>query len=274
MLVAGVAAAVELSRPAATNAQHGVAAGSQSIAAETVARNAAVAWVTSQVGSNIVVACDAVVCAELAQHNFPAGNLNVLQPAAPDPYGSVLVIATADIRSQFGGKLTRVYAPQVIASFGSGTNRIDIRVIAQQGPAAFRAALNADLATRQSLGTELLHNRAVTASPSVRAELSSGQVDERLLTTIAFLTHQQPVDIVAFGTDAPGASQGVPLRFAYLADSDAASHLTGSAYLQTLIALVHAQIPPYVPLSVGAVRLPGGQQVLRIVFAAPSLVTS
>ena len=136
ILVAAVVAAVELSRPnhATTAASRSAAAGSQSIAAEAVARGHAVAWISSQVGTNIVAACDAVMCSALAQHGFPAGNLNVLQPTSPDPYGSVLVIATADIRNQFGSKLAVVYAPEVIASFGTGANRIDIRVIAQRGP--------------------------------------------------------------------------------------------------------------------------------------------
>ncbi len=270
--MAAVAATVELSRrdQATTGTPRSAAAGSQSIAAEAVARNEAVAWVTSQVGSNIVVACDAVMCSDLAQHKFPAGNLNLLQPTSPDPYGSVLVIATADIRSQFASKLASVYAPEVIASFGTGANRIDIRIIAQQGPAAFRAALSADLAARRSSGAELLRNGRVTASASARAELASGQVDLRLLTTIAFVAGQQPVDIVGFGTMAPGASPGLPLRFAYLANSDAAAHLTGSAYMQALIALVHSQVPPYVPLSIGTVRLPNGREVLRLEFAAPS----
>lgn len=272
VLVAAVVAIVELSRhgPATTAASGSAAAGSQSIAAEAIARGDAVAWVTSQVGTNIVVACDAVMCSDLAQHGFPAGNLNVLQPTSPDPYGSVLVIATADIRSQFVSKLVGVYAPQVIASFGAGANRIDIRVIAPQGPAAFRAALSADLAARRSFSAQLLRNQNVTTSTSARAALASGQVDVRLLTTIAFVAGQQPVDIVGFGNSAPGASPGLPLRFAYLADSDTAAHLAGSAYVKALIALVRSQIPPYVPLSLGMARLPGGQEVLRIEFAAPS----
>ena len=272
VLVAAVVAIVELSRhdQTTTAASGSAAAGSQSIAAEAIARTDAVAWMTSQVGTDIVVACDAVMCSALAQHGFPAGNLNVLQPTSPDPYGSVLVIATADIRSQFASKLVGVYAPEVIASFGTGANRIDIRVIAQQGPAAFRTAVSADLAARRSSGAQLLRNQRVTTSTAARAALASGQVDGRLLTTIAFVADQQPVDIVGFGTSAPRASPGLPLRFAYLANSDAAAHLTGSAYVKALIALVRSQVPPYVPLSIGMVRIPGGQDVLRIEFAAPS----
>ena len=224
MLVAAAVLTVELSRrehPASVAARPGAAA-AERIAAETVARSDAVAWVTSQVGRYIIVACDAVMCSDLAQHGIPAADLQVLQPTSPDPYGGVLIIATADIRSQFGGKLASVYAPQVIASFGTGTNRIDIRVVAQMGPAAFRTALTADLAARRRSGAELLHNKRVTVWPSARAPLAAGRVDLRLLTTIASLASQQPVDIAGFGTSAPGGSPAVPLRFAYLAASDQA----------------------------------------------------
>lgn len=272
VLVAVAVLTIELSRrehPAA-GAPGVSTAGSRRIAAETFARGQAVAWVTSQVGHYINVACDAVVCSELAQHGIPAADLQVLRPTSPDPYGGVLIIATADIRSQFGGKLATVYAPQVIASFGTGTNRIDIRVVAQMGPAAFRAAFAADLAARRSSGAELLRNRHVTASPSARALLSAGQVDLRLLTTIAFLADQHPVDISGFATSAPGGSPGLPLRFAYLAVSDPAAHMASSTYVHALIALVSSQPPPYVPLNLGVVRLSDGQQVVRLEFPAPS----
>ena len=120
----------------------GSPAGAQQLAAAVAVRGQAVSWVAAQVGHDVAVACDAVTCSSLAAHGFPASNLTVIKSTAPDPYGSVLVIATADIRSQFRSKLSSVYAPEVIASFGTGPDRIDIRMIAPRGPAAFRAALS------------------------------------------------------------------------------------------------------------------------------------
>jgi hypothetical protein len=246
--------------------------GGQRIAAETAARNDAVAWVTSQVGRDVTLACDAVTCNDLAEHGFPAGNLDTLQPAAPDPYGSQLVIATADIRSQFGTKLASTYAPEVIASFGAGADRIDIRVMAPQGPAAFFTALTKDLAARRSSGAELISNKNIVISAPAKAELAAGQIDLRLLTSIAFLAGQRPVQIVGFGSYAPGAGPGVPLRFAYLAETDKAAGADSSGYLQSLLAVLHAEVYPYVPMSIGTVRLADGQAVLRIEFSAPSLL--
>jgi hypothetical protein len=196
----------------------------------------------------------------------------VLQPTTPDPYGSELVIATADVRSEFGSKLAAVYAPEVIASFGTGTGRIDVRVIAPHGPAAFQAALRADLRTRKSSGAQLLRNHKIRVSATARAQLAAGQVDERLLTIIAFMAAGHPLDVVDFGSVAPGASPSVPLRFADLSVTDAAAHMTSPAYERALKALAHSEVAPYVPLSVGTVRLADGQTVLRIEFAAPSPV--
>jgi hypothetical protein len=245
-------------------------AGSQRISAESVIRAKAAVWVASEVGHNIQIACDSATCSDLAQHGFPPGSLNVLQPTAPDPYGSLLVIATAGIRSQFGRKLAAVYAPEVIASFGTGTDRIDVRLVAANGPAAFQRESRKDLQERQSSGAELLRNPRIAASAAGRAQMAAGQVDLRLLTTLAFMAGQEPLDIVDFGSIAPGASPGVPLRFADLAGHDPAARMTAGAYLHVLVSLVHAQEPPYVPLSVRPVRLTTGQTVLRIEFAAPS----
>jgi hypothetical protein len=273
MLVLATVVALMLTHPqsaATTGAGTAAGTGGQSIAAETATRDQALTWVASQVGRDIVVACDPVICSDLAQRGFPAGNLSVVPSTAPDPYGSALVIATASIRSQFGAKLATVYAPAVIASFGTGADRIDIRLIAPGGAAAFRGALGKDLQARQHSGAELLASKRVMVSALARNQLKAGQVDQRLLTAIAFVSVQQPVTIVGFGSLAPGADPWVPLRYAYLAESDAAARLTSARYVQALLDIVHGLPPPYVPNNVATTRLPGGQVVLRIEFPAPS----
>jgi len=242
--------------------------GSQRLANASATRNQAIGWVAAQVGRDVSVACDPATCSALAARGFPASNLTVLQPTAPDPYGSVLVIATADIRSQFGTKLETVYAPQVIASFGTGPTRIDIRAVAPLGPAAYAAALSADLAARKSSGAQLLRNPRITVGAGARTLLADGLIDSRLLATVAFLAVQNPINIIGFGGASPGAAP-VPLRSVYLAESDAAAHI-GSGYVQALESALQRQNPPYVPLSVASVQLGGGPPVLQVEFAAPS----
>jgi len=238
------------------------------IAGAAAIRGQAVSWITAQVDHSTAISCDAVTCADLAQHGFPAGNLNVLQPTAPDPYGSQLLVASAAVRSQFASRLA-FFAPALIASFGTGAARIEVRVIAADG-AAYQAALRQDLHAREKSGRELAGNPRVTVTPAARAQLLAGEVDIRMVTALAFLTRQGPVSIVSFGSFAPGAARDVPLRWAYLAESDPATRLSAAAYVKSLITFARALQPPYTPLNVSAVTLPGDKKVLRIEFAAPS----
>jgi hypothetical protein len=246
-------------------------AGSRRIADQAAVRSQAAAWVASQVGRDILVACDELTCADLVQHGFPAASLNVLQSTAPDLYGSQLVVATAGVRSQFGSQLTNEFAPQVIASFGTGANRIDIRVIAADGAAAFRQAQSADLRASQAAATQLLSKATVVVSPGARLTLQSGRVDARLLTALAFLASQQRIDIVRFRGSDPGADPGVPVRTADLSVADPAATGAGTgSYLQQLVNLLHSPSPAYAPLRVATIRLATGQRVLQITFAAPT----
>jgi hypothetical protein len=244
--------------------------GSARIAAQTTVLDQAAAWVAGHVGHNILVACDALTCAALAQHGFPAADLTVLQSTAPDPYGTQVVVATASVRSQFGAQLASVFAPEVLASFGTGAGRIDIRVIAPDGPVTFRAALAADVLARKSAGAQLLTRPTVTATAGARRALVAGDVDPRLLTVLAFVASQQPIAIVSFGGAAPGASRGVPLRVADLASADPAAGKGSAAYEHSLLTLLHSEVDLYAPTDIAMVRLAGGQRAVQITFAAPS----
>jgi hypothetical protein len=173
-----------------------------------------------------------------------------------------VIIATAVVREEFGASLSSAYAPSVIASFGSGNARIDIRLIAPNGPVAYQAALHTDVQNRKEAGSLLLGSGRVAASATARQEMLSGQVDSQLLAVITNLATPHPVDIVAFGDSGPGASPGIPLRSAELAE-------TGTAAVQQMLTFLHVQKPPYLPALIKTIRL-DGKPVLLIEFAAPS----
>jgi hypothetical protein len=236
------------------------------VQAAATARQQAATWVAAQVSHSAVVSCDPAMCAALQAKGFPAGDLMTLGPAASDPLGSAVIVATAAIRSEFGSRLTSVYAPTVIATFGAGSAQIEIRAYAAGGAAAYLAALRADELSRRSDGSQLLHNSRISAAPAARQQLAAGQVDSRLLITIATLAGQGPVSILAFGDSGHGASPGVPLRLAELATPPGAK----SGYLQSVVASLRVQQEPYLANSVTQVRLANGQKVVRIEFAAPS----
>jgi hypothetical protein len=236
------------------------------VQAAAAARQQAATWVTAQVSHSAMVSCDPAMCAVLEARGFPSGDLLMLGSAASDPLGSAVIVATAAVRSEFGSRLTSVYAPTVIATFGSGSARIDVRAYAAGGAAVYLAALRADQAVRQNLGGVLLRNSRISAAPAARAQLAAGQVDTRLLTILATLTHQGTVSIVAFGDSGPGADPGVPLRAVELASPPGAK----SGYLSSVLALLRAQQAPYLPNTATLARLAGGQEIARIEFAAPS----
>jgi len=141
-------------------------------------RAQAAAWVAEQVSPDVTVSCDAVMCAALQAHGFPVSKLVVLGPTSPDPVPSVLVVETATVRELFGSSLAIAWAPAVLASFGSGTGTITVRVVAPHGAAAYQAALNAD---RAGSGPGHLPGRVQRAEPA--RDRRPGNVLTALLTS-------------------------------------------------------------------------------------------
>ncbi len=238
------------------------------VAAVAASRQQAASWIAAQVSSAAIVACDPVMCAAIQARGFPPANLETLGPSSNDPLGSNIVVATPAVRGQFGSRLSQVYAPVIIASFGSGAASIDIRVTAAGGAAAYLGALRADVASRQQIGSELVHNSRLAAAPAARAELAAGQVDSRLLMTLAALTAAKPVEVRAFGDSGPGASPGVPLRSATLAVVGTGT--SGRSYLQWLLAFLDQQRAPYKAASMRVLPAAGGT-VVQIEFSAPTV---
>ena len=218
-----------------------------------------------------VVSCDSRMCAELASKGFPAASLLPLGSGSADPLSSNLVVATAVTRAQYGSRLASVYAPAVIASFGSGNARIDIRWLYPGGAAAYRAAERATLRARKATDARLLANSQVTCSAAARAQLRSGDIDPRLPLLISLLAADgHPVRIVDFVDQSPGGGPASLLRSVDVATADSAAHLTPAAYLGWMRAFINVQRAPYRPMWSQQVTLHPGQVVLRIGYGAPS----
>jgi hypothetical protein len=232
------------------------------------ARRQAAVWVAQQVNGDAIVACDPAMCGALQKAGIPAGRLLALGPGQSDPLGSDILVATAAVRSQFGSRLASVYAPAVIAAFGTGTAQIEVRVEAPDGAAAYRAGLAADVAARKAAGVQMLHNGAIEASPTARRQLVSGQVDSRLLETLVTLSHVYRINIMSFGAGpASGVTPGVPLRFAEIAGAARGGHRPAS--LHALRVFLNAQRTPYRPSWVATQRI-ASRSVLRVEYPAPS----
>ena len=225
-------------------------------------RQQAAGWITSQVASDIVVACDLEMSNQLQKSGFPAARLMPLQPTSPDPLGAQLVVATPVIRNQFGSRLASVYAPLVLASFGSGGERVDVRYIAPDGSKAFEAQMATDQKNRMAAGEQLLANNHVQASAGARKVLLAGQVDPRLLVTLGTLAGLMPIHLVAFDDPSPGASSDVPLRGAEIG----AAAATG---LPAMVAFLKAQQDLYAPAVARITQIANGQHVVTVRYDAP-----
>jgi hypothetical protein len=263
LVTAVIAGSVAVSRvmPGQQRPGHRHGAAATGIPGAVATSNRAAAWVAAQVSRSAVVSCDLMMCRALRAHGFPAHGLLVLQPGRARPLQSQIIVATATVRREFGSRLSSVYAPAVIASFGSGNARIDVRVIAPNGAAGYLTELRTDLQARKTNAPALLASGRV-ASVIARRQLAAGRVDSRLMILIAFLSPMSQADIVAFGDSGPGATAGIPLRSVTLAGS--------TARLQSILAFLSKGVKaPFLPGHTEITRS-GGRPVLVIEYDAPS----
>jgi hypothetical protein len=228
---------------------------------------AAATWVVRQVSRDAVIGCDPGMCRLLRAHGFPAGGLLVLGPGTAGLRLCDVIVATQAAGKVSGSRLESEYAPAVIAGFGSGRARIDIRAVAPRGAAAYRAALAADWAARRKAAAQLVTSPRIQAGAAPRQELLTGRVDSRLLITLAALAVSYPVHVVSFGDDAPGAAAAMPLREMEIAGTGSPAYR--AAELQHIRSSLLTQHSVFLPAHVNLVRLAGGA-ALRIEFGAPS----
>ena len=229
----------------------------------------AASWVFQQVSQgDHVVSCDPQMCEALTAAGFPARDTQALEPTTPYlvPLGSKVLVVTQAVRDLYGSSFTSDYAPAVLATFGSGEDSITVRVIAAGGAAMYSAQQRADVSQRKQTGASLADLPRISTSAQAKRQLLAGLVDARLLFAIASLS--EPVNILDFGNIGPGVGPGIALRYMDLAVTDRAAHLASAAYVQALRA--NLRTLPDRPVRTVTMRLPSGQAVLRIEFAAPT----
>ena len=233
-------------------------------------RDRAAAWVASQVGRSGLVSCDPAMCRALKAHGVPAADLLVLRRGGVGPLSSAVVVVTAAVRKIVGSRLLTADAPAAIASFGSGSRQISIRVIFRQGAVAYAAAQRREIVDRKAAGTSfVLLDSRVARSAAVRQELRGGQVDSRLILTLGEVASQWPVSIVAFGDRGPGASLGIPFRSADLVITNDKAGPPSAGKVDQMSVFVHQLGEFFVGAHIQAVHLARGLDVVRIEFTAP-----
>ena len=243
-------------------------------------RNQAATWIVHWVAQSAIVACDPVMCGVLSAHGLSPERFVTLAPNSLDPIGSDVVVETAVVRNLFKGRLAIVYAPAVLASFGSGRAKIAIRVTAASGSAArYEQQWRADARARLAAGRELLRNANISELGGAKRALEAGNVDSRILATLAPLARIGRLTILKFGGAAPGSSRGMPLLSVDLTAGSAAagSSLVDAGYSRVDAAVLLAKIMAFLgvqrqnlqPASFREVTAPDGLTFIRIDYAVP-----
>jgi glycosyltransferase involved in cell wall biosynthesis len=254
-----------LNGPAARHAASG-GPGSGTFTAVT-ARAETAKWIAAQVSHGANIACDPAMCSAIQARGFPIGDLDLIGPSQHGPIRSTIVVATSVVRGEMGSRLSLDYAPIVIATFGSGAARVNVRATVG-GASAYLGALRADVMSRQQGGSQLLHNRQLKVPGNARRELATGEVDSRILMTLAALAAVHPVKVRAFGDRGPGASPGVPLRSAELAVTGTGAN--GRRYIRWMLAFLGQQRAPFKAASVHVVQ--GARGIfLDVEYSAPTV---
>jgi len=255
--------------PHPVRAGYGAARGDASAGTAATVRSQAAAWIADQVSGSQAIACDPLMCAELHARGVAARRLLPLPSAAADVPRPGLIVAPASVGSQLGSRLggeTQV----LLASFGSDGSRIDVRTISLVGAAAYNSALRADLAARRTAGAQLLRSGRLEVGAQAAGQLEAGDVDSRVLVTLATLASQQALRVISFGDASPGDQvplAEMPFRQVTVTGTDSGG---GTAGLAAALAMLHAQRAPYQPGQVTVLDRTGGPAELRIEFAVPS----
>jgi hypothetical protein len=217
------------------------------------AQAAATAWLAGNVTSGTVIGCDPGMCTSLSHRGLAPGGLMSLHPGS-DLTADGLVVATPRARALLGPAIDAA-APELVASFGTGSGQVQIREVTPGGAAAYSWLLAADTASRREGGNQLMGKANVKSSGDSWLVLCGGHVDSRILIALAEMADSGPLTIVSFGAADPGAAAQVPVRSVLIDVADPAA----------AAASLNVQDPVMRPL---AVRI--GHASLWVEYGAPS----
>lgn len=249
------AAQPQAAQPEAAEPQAAQPQAAEPQAAQSQAPQAAAAtWLASNVTPGTLIGCDPAMCASLSRQGLDQLELSPLRPGS-DVTADGLIVATPQARALMGSAILAA-APELAASFGAGSGRVDIREVISGGAAAYNSGrLAADLASRREAGNLMLGNPDVKAAGTTWMTLAAGQVDERIVLALAQMAHSAPLTIQAFGAANPGAATEVPVRSVLI---DVANPAAAADALEV-------QDPAMQPLSVRT-----GHGTLWVEYGAPS----
>jgi hypothetical protein len=218
---------------------------------------AASSWVQAQVDAGARLGCDPAMCGYLLQAGLSAANFVVFSEGTAVPGSAAFVLSTPLLRTRSGTSLA-TGAPEVVARFGTGQQRVDVLLATSAPAAAFRQAAEHNRRVSARLGTSLARNHGLHAGPTTRRDLTGGLVDYRLLVVLKRMLAAHAVSVAGFGDADPGASFPAQLRSMTV---DGLVHHAGKRKVSDLRAdlrLLRGLRPPYATSVQQITRVRGG----------------
>lgn len=214
------------------------------------------AWIDTQLLPDAIVEVDPVTRVQLVRDGLDPTRLRTAGQNGSDAEFRLVPLDT----------MTEL---PLLASFGSGPNALGVRMVVAD-PAAFAEAQAADRVARSQFGAALATNPNLVLGPSAAAELTAGEVDSRLMVSLAAASASARVAIAEFTPSAGAPDEGYVFREVTLTDitdldPSVGASGTSPAALRWLAQFFQTQQPPYQPLFVVEAA-----RSLTVGYAAPS----
>lgn len=236
---------------------------------DAAARTAAAAWIAHDVRHGTRMACEQIMCARLRSTGVSGGDLVEIGGDATKLSGARLVVATRGVRERFGTALAYSIAPDVLGIFGVGPSRVEVRERSTQSLAAHDKAKTREQHNRQRAALQLLNVPRVHSSSNAMHELAAGEVDNRIVFTLARLARRHTIDVAAFSGRGPFTGIDVPERTVDIDQVDGSAAIGDNPAMRDALAVVHAQTGVYRTASARLIGSGDAGGVLRITFTAP-----
>lgn len=235
----------------------------------------AVTWIDTNVPKDNRLIVDDSLWLDLVRDGYPRNNVVWYYKLDTDPAVEALspqgwrdfdyVVSTNSLRTlpAVSPEARSALANStVVATFGTGVQRVEVHRIQPQGRAAATAQQAADLKVRRQAGRELTRNVGLHLTGSAAGELTAGAVGPRLLSMLAGLSAQHTLTVSGFPAVFGEKNTDDPRRQVRITAVDGAPVSPGSRPTRAVETWLRAQQPPYRP---AALTVSGG--ALTVVYS-------
>jgi len=238
--------------------------------ADAKARDAAARWITTDVRHGTRMACEKDMCAQLRNSGVSGDDLVELTGDSVKLTGTQLVIASRGVRQRFGADLAYKIAPDVLGIFGQGPARVEVRQRNTHSRAAHDKLKAKEQRSRQHAALQLLDVPRVHTSSNAMHDLAAGEVDNRLVYTLAKIARSHTINVAAFGGRGPFTGIDVPERTVDIDQVDGGAAIDDNPAIAGILKLVRAQHGAYQVAGATLVSAGANGGVLRIRVTAPT----